>query len=391
MEQTTASEKAQTTANGKRWSPPRGVRLFRLGNRPDRPFAVQWRVEGRRQTKTFKSASGQLDFARSLAGSAEKFGVSAYRLDEDEARIWRAFKAQIGDASLDDVLACWLRHSKADQSSQMTVREAVPLFLAAKEAEGIAESSLAHYRPVFDRLTAAMGNSRASAVTREQVATWVAAVPGADYSRRTHLVRARGLFQWLKINRYLTESPCDGVKPVRITPDEVAILTVEQARTLFAKNESDRELCGRLALEAFAGLRFTSAAQITPFDIAFDSQGIQIPAAKIKTRRREFIDGLTANLWAWLRWSKPDTWAMTPRVYLQRKSEAFIRADIPHPRNALRHSFCTYDIAKHKDAARTAVTLCHASPKTLYRHYKGRATEADGVAYFTILPPKKNP
>jgi integrase len=55
-------------------------------------------------------------------------------------------------------------------------------------------------------------------------------------------------------------------------------------------------------------------------------------------------------------------------------------------RNVLRHSFCTYHVAMDKDAARTAVLLTHRSPAMLYRYYRGRASEADGKAYFRIEP-----
>lgn len=77
---------------------------------------------------------------------------------------------------------------------------------------------------------------------------------------------------------------------------------------------------------------------------------------------------------------------MTPRQYLEAKSKAFVRARVPHPRNCLRHSFATYHVAANRDVARTAVILCHSSPKMLWQHYKGRGTEADGAAFFLIYP-----
>jgi integrase len=149
-----------------------------------------------------------------------------------------------------------------------------------------------------------------------------------------------------------------------------------------------RETCGRLALEAFAGLRFSMASQIAPADIDRAAKGISLPAAKHKARKRDYVEGFTPNLWAWLEWSKVDEWKMTPRQYLEAKSSAFDRGDgVPHPRNVLRHSFASYDVAAHGDVGKTATRLSHASPKMLYRHYKGKATQADGVAYFQILPP----
>jgi hypothetical protein len=44
----------------------------------------------------------------------------------------------------------------------------------------------------------------------------------------------------------------------------------------------------------------------------------------------------------------------------------------------------------HKDAARTAVILCHSNPRTLYPHYKGRATSADGARSFEIRSARRN-
>src|SRR5262249_25260483 len=152
--------------------------------------------------------------------------------------------------------------------------------------------------------------------------------------------RVRGLFSWLVICRKLAANPCAGIRAPKLVTDEVEIFTVKQTQTLFERNASEpRELLGRLALEAFAGFRFSSAARIAGSEIKFAERGIVLPALKIKTERREFIDGLPDNLWVWLQWSQPADWVMTPRAYLAAKSLARVRAGLPEVRNALRHSF----------------------------------------------------
>lgn len=382
----TARNEKRETARNKRWKPPRGIRLVTLKTRPNQPFAVQWRVKDSVKTKTFPREEEQIDFAKDLAGGAEEFGRAAFVLNPDEAREWRGFRAQIGNnVALDAVLACWLRHGV--ERSALSVREAVAQFLAAKRAEGLSESSLGHYEPVYNRMTAALGNKHVAVVTREDLTGWVDGLKMADWSRRTHIKRAQSFFAWLKVNRLIDENPCDGLAANKIVPREVEVLTIDEARSLFANNESESpELLGRIALEAFAGLRFSSAAQVVGADIAFDVHGITLPAAKIKTRRRQFIDGLPENLWVWLKRSEPKNWKLTHRQYLLEKSLAFVRAKIRHPHNCLRHSFASYHVAANKDAAKTAIILCHSSPKMLWSHYKGRATEADGATYFKILP-----
>lgn len=55
-------------------------------------------------------------------------------------------------------------------------------------------------------------------------------------------------------------------------------------------------------------------------------------------------------------------------------------------RNVLRHSFASFHVAANKDPGKTALILTHRNQQMLYRHYKGRASEADGLAYFGITP-----
>lgn len=368
------------------WAPPRGISFLTFPNRPDRPYGVQWRIDGKRKTKTFPTRETQIDFARTLAGDLKRDGLAAFRLNPDEAREWRSFRALIGaDADLEAVARHWLQ---TGAKPTVLVMDAARDYLAAKSAEGMSAVAHSHYAKWIGRFVEAFGTRDAATIAREDVAAWIEMLEAAPATKAGHLARVRGLFSWLVADGKLSANPCDAIKAPKLIAAEVELFTVQQGRDLFAKNaEQPRELLGRLALEAFAGLRFSSAARIAGSEIKFAEKGIVLPAQKIKTERREFIDGLPENLWAWLEWSQPETWNMTPRAYLAAKSLARVRAGLPELRNALRHSFCSYHIALHKDASRTSVILCHTSPRTLWRHYRGNATAADGASWFSILPP----
>lgn len=370
-----------------KWTPPRGIRLIELANCPLSPFAVQWRVDGKRKTKTFPTKEARETFASTLARDVKLHGVTAYRLNEDEARAWRSFVARVGDANLEDIANHWL--ASVRKTSSANVKQAFAGYLKEKEAEGISEGAQSHIKKWVGRFVDGFGDRDAAAITREDVSGWVRSLDCAPATRRGHLIKLRSFFSWLIECDKLEKNPCAGVKSPKLIDAEVGIYTLEQGCALFEKNAGQpRELLGRMALEAFAGLRFSSAQKITAADIKFAERGIVLPAASIKTERRQFIDGLPDNLWEWLKWSQPENWTMTPRQYLEAKSLARVRADLPEIRNALRHSFCSYHIAAHKDASRTSVILCHTSPAMLWRHYRGNATEADGLAWFKILPPK---
>jgi hypothetical protein len=378
-----------------KWQPPRGIRLFDLPNRPDAPKAVQWRVDGKRKTKTFATAEKQIEFARELAGAAKDHGLDAFRLNPDEAREWRAFRAELGaDVPLASVLACWRKHGV--ERTSLTVADAVTAYLAAKAAEGMSAGAQSHYRAVYGRFSAVYGVRDVATIDRAEVVSWADGLEMADWSRRSHLNRVRSLFRWLKVCRHIAEDPCEGIRQIKIVPKEVQLITPEQGAKLFAVNSQPdvpdhRELCGRLALEAFAGIRFDSVAAMTAADIRRDMQGILLPADKIKTRKRRFIQNLPANLWPWIEWSRPESWVMTKRQYLQAKSLAFVRAKVPHPRNCLRKSAATYHLAAFGNAGHTAAMLCHTSLAKLVNDYNGIASAEVAKLWFEITPPKDSP
>jgi len=348
---------------------------------------VQWRVDGKRKTRTFKTPAKQVEFAQSLAGDVKRDGLAALRLNPSEAREWRAFRAMIGTTTdLDAVARHWLQ---TGVKTSVLVKDAAKEYLAGKKSEGMTAVAHSHYTKWIGRFVDEFGSCEVGAISREDVAGWVGTLDAAPATRAGHLARVRGLFSWLVVCRKLTMNPCAGIRAPKLISKDVELYTVQQAKDLFEKNKGEsRELLGRLALEAFAGLRYSSAARIAGTDIKFADKGIVLPARAIKTEKREFIDGLPENLWRWLEWSKPDAWRLTPRAYLAAKSNARVRAGLPEVRNALRHSFTSYHISKHKDASRTSIILCHTSPRMLWKHYRGNATEADGVAYFEIMPPK---
>jgi hypothetical protein len=134
--------------------------------------------------------------------------------------------------------------------------------------------------------------------------------------------------------------------------------------------------------------RYSSAQRLSLEDINFEEKTIVMAGVNHKSRRRHLLEGMPDNVWPWLLKFRyePNVWALSSKAYLYRKMHAFQRAEVPNPGNILRHSFCSYHVALHRDAAKTAVLMQHTKPATLYRHYKGMARQADGERYFKILP-----
>jgi integrase len=264
------------------------------------------------------------------------------------------------------------------------------------------------------RLGNALGDRRFTSITPEDLRDWLKALkPGrlngsapSAFTIRSHCKSIRTLWSAAVVQRWASYNAAAAVPIPQISGegDEVNILTVDEARRLFAANH-DALCVGRLALEAFGGLRYTSAARLTRNDILPGEKGIVMPGRKHKSGKRHFVSGWPPNLFKWIRHARPECWEIGERAYLDLKRAAFVRAglkpDVPETgkalrpdevavletrKNALRHSFATYHLAAFQNQQLTVYLMTKTSISSLNDDYRGRATRSDALAYFQIAP-----
>lgn len=388
----------------------RGVR--RLPDRPGRPnaYGVQWaerewdetlRREVRRVKSQFFAKEKQRDarFAELVKARREGALRTLSRIEADE---WRAFRAVIGETPWQQVVAAWQKEQKTHNrgAGSKTLSAQVKDYLVEiKLRADRGELALNTYRQRKHKLTllaADLGNRPLGDVHAEDLTAWLKhqklTVAG---TWNNYLKITRGFFAAAVDAGLIAENPCARLAARDERPDEVGILTVPQLAQLFHTARTYRDGRGepvfalalrRLALEAFAGVRFSSANRLRPEDINTADRGIRHPAASIKTRRRHYVEGFPEPLWAWLAIAPADA-ALTERQYLKLKSDLFGVARVPHPHNCLRHSFATYHLAARANPGETAVLLCHRDQKKLWDHYKGNATSAEGKRWELLTPP----
>ena len=383
----TKQQPAEQPDGNQEWQPPRGIRYSSRPGRPS-PFLLHWSDDGKRCAAAYPSPAARETAAKALAEKRTDHGTDVLSFDPREWRRWLSFRELIGDTDPVQVAQQWLAaREKHGMQASILVSVASERYLVARASEGIAMATLSHAKADMARFTATFGTRLLGEIRPEEIRQWLAQLPFAEVTKRNHYKRVNAFFTWARLEGLATFNPCESIKSPARESEDVTVLTVADVEKLFATAWKLRpQVCAKLALEAFAGLRFSSASRLVKEDINFREKGITLPAAKIKTRRRHYIDGLPANLWTWLRAAPPEAWTLTERQYLTLKSEAFTLAGVKNPGNVLRHSFCSYHVAAHKDAARTAVVLCHASPSMLYQHYKGRATARDAKRYFSVTP-----
>jgi integrase len=184
----------------------------------------------------------------------------------------------------------------------------------------------------------------------------------------------------------------------------VNILAIRQARHLFEVNK-DALCVGRLALEAFAGMRYSSAARLKFADIDFEEKGITMPGPQHKSGKRHYVDGWPENLWLWIERAPRACWDRPRHDYLRLKRQAFEQAGLKPTapgngktwstkelaqfdamRNVLRPSAATYHLAAYRNPRLKLYLMTKKSLSSLNHDYRGRATQAAGLEYYGIAP-----
>jgi len=367
----------------------RGIRCFDRFDRPAKPYYVQRRIDGKRETESFATAEDRDRKAREWTASAQ-LGLRGYKPSRSELIEFRAFKEALGADDWRDIIAHWRTRGKVGTS--IAVQDAVAKYVESQEAKVLAGklefSSKKRHLKVADRFARDFKGVRVATLTADQLVEWLEDQEfDSPHTFNSYLRILRAVWSAAKITPSLPKD----ISFRDTTPEEVAILSAADTVTLFTYGLKHCPwLMPRLAAEAFVGLRYSSAVRLEKSDINVEDRGILLPAKKLKTGkrtgRRHYIDGLPENFWEWMKLATDQTWAMTERRYMRSKSQLFVDAKVPHPKNCLRHSACTYHVAAFKDPGKTATMLCHTDQQLLWSTYNGRAAQAEGKRYFAITP-----
>jgi len=173
----------------------------------------------------------------------------------------------------------------------------------------------------------------------------------------------------------------------------IGIYTAEEMRAVLAK--ADEAIVPALAIAAFAGLRLAEVSRLDWRDVRLSEQLIVVGAENAKTAARRLVP-VNDNLAAWLSAHAKRFGPLNPcteqlnnvgNALGDRFERAASRAKVAWKRNGFRHSYISYRVAVLKNVPAAALE-CGNSPQVIFSNYRAVATEAEGKAWFAILPPK---
>lgn len=192
---------------------------------------------------------------------------------------------------------------------------------------------------------------------------------------RSNMLRyLSAVFAYAVKREYLLKNPCQGIERPKIHKAAPEFLTIPQVKQLLLEASRHKPSLFRVCLGLFAGLRTAEIERLTSDAVNIEARTIRISGDVAKTGTGRVVE-ISDNLAAWLQVSGLHEWSRDGLKF----------AWLPH--NALRHTFATYHLAHHQDAAYTSLQLGHqGNSRLLFNHYAGLATPAQGKEYWEIKP-----
>lgn len=286
--------------------------------------------------------------------------------------------------TLDAALTFYADHLHLRRRS-VNVLAAYDEFVETRRKEGVSAVHLRDFTYRLERFAKKHAKRLVAEITTKDVDAWIFGLKNAPQSKDKHRRLLHNFFGYCAGRGYTDENPVARAAKVKVIRKAPGILTPADTAALLAA--APAEIVPALAIGFFAGLRTAEIERLDWREIDLRRGFIEITAQKAKSSQRRLVE-ITANLRAWLephaRLSGPVR--LTEMRHKDRFDLARKAAGVAWPANACRHSFASYHLALHQDAAKTALQLGHTNTAVLFQHYRELATPDDANAFFAITP-----
>ena len=347
---------------------------------PSSKWVVPWRQGGKRQYRYFKDEKSAKEFAREKNDELRRDGNGHHELSIAE----RYAVLQAREDKFDLMAAVMhYRTYLATENSSVIVEIAIEEFLSIRE-KGTGAVHVCDLRSRLGKFAQSFGKRSVASITLSEVDGWLLGLACAQQTRLNYLKALRNFFTFCVEHSYCKTNVATNAQKVIVTPEEIGILSVNQARALLFSCE--KALLPSVAIGMFAGLRRSEIRWLDWAGIDLDEKLITVTKSKTGNRRKPRFVKISENLAAWLAPHRAISGSVWPRNYRNLLEKTAVLAGIvPWPHNALRHSFASYHAAYYENTATTARQLGH-SESVLAQHYDKRVKLEDARAFWQIFP-----
>ena len=369
------------------------VRIKKWDSQPDLKYVVVYRQGGKRQARYFRDQKSAKEFANQKQVELVNEGRKHGEITDEERRAVLAAReleehlseSGIVGFALKDAIDHYSAHLKALSTSR-TVQKAAEELIELREAEGKSRAHVADLKCRLLRFARSHKGRLAASIKTADINAWLLGIKCEPQTRKNHRCAVHNLFSFCVSRGYAASNPVTQAAKVKVPPGSIGILSVSEAHRLLLACPQD--ILPAVAVGLFAGLRREEIARLDWREVDLDRGYIEVKAAKSKTARRRLVE-ISPNLHAWLAPRRQLAGPLSPAhsTYRRRFAVAVKAAGIDRwLSNALRHSFASYHLAFHQNAAVTALQLGHTESKLLFEHYRELVHPEDAKAFWQITP-----
>jgi len=267
-------------------------------------------------------------------------------------------------------------------------------FIGAKARMGVQKHSLSTCKSQVNDFRDYIGaETQVATITPEMIESWIDAggIRGNEWkatTKRASLARVRGFFAWCIRKDYVSSNPALKLEGFIVHDHEPVILKLDQVvQFLEVTKNHDPALLTPASLNLFCGIRPSEVRRMTQGSISLADREIELKGRQTKTRDRRFVD-ISDNCIEWLKLG-----GKMPLANLNHRWHALIieaKAALGFekwPHDCLRHSFCSYYLAAHENAAKTALQAGHTET-ILFKHYRKLVKKEQAEKFWNIFPEK---
>lgn len=344
---------------------------------------------GKVKRRRFATLAQAEAWAAKFAKERDRKGAAFVSLNEpDRVIAFTAFdRARSKGYDLLDALTHYEKWLDDQADHRVSTSSAADEYLTDCLNRGLRDRSINSLRYTLESFALDYGDRTVCSIEPDDVRAWLGKHDQwSAQSRNSNLTRLTCWFRWCIELDYLKVAPVKKSMKHKVTKARPDVLSVEDATKLLdTAFEMDKEACGLIAVQLFAGLRPAEAADSdrSGWERLHLDENILTVDGKVERQRR--IVKVSDNLKAWL--EACGGWA---QVNVRKRIDAIkAAAGVEIPQNAMRHSFASYHLAAHENASSTAHELGHfGNLRMLESHYRAVVKQSEAIKWWKITPNK---
>lgn len=352
-----------------------------------RKFEVTTFHKGERTRRYFDNKTDANRHAKFIARGKKDSIAELLELPNDvQIDILNAYKrATRGNYSLFE--ACEVFERGGDSRPSITFKDAGAAFLAAKRAKNCRPRTLQTYRYIIEPFEVTFGDLNIHEIGPGDVLEWLTSQPIAPRTYNNYLKNLTTVRNWVESQNYeVGKIDPFGIEEKLLDESDPAILEIDEVREYVEAACEIPKVGLVVVLVLFCGLRVEEACQTTIKDIKLDRARpiIRVSGQIAKLRNKRNIR-LLPNAIRWIEYAIARGCELPvthDQFFLNRKRK--MKRIGP---NALRHSFCSYHLAKFENKNETAY-LAGNSPDIIDTNYKELIDLEDAETFWSLLPPR---